>query len=89
MMDCNAFEDSNAFEKAVGFVEGTKKVRFVGVHLFRSGRLLWNYPSDAVTLIVGGTDVNENVNSPEKLHVMRKVCRFFCCLVVLTFAAAS
>jgi hypothetical protein len=47
-----------------------------GVHLFRGGRLLTSLSSSVrVFMVIGGTDVNENVGNVEKMTVMVEVAK--------------
>ncbi len=57
----------------------------VGVHLFRSGRLLWNLDAKVrVFLVIGGTDVNEHVEVAEKMFEMERAVKRAECVVCFT-----
>ena len=59
-------------EQCKKLVKSLKADLFLGIHLYRSGRLIaedtWCLKS---ILVVGGTDVNENIRDEEKVREMQ------------------
>jgi hypothetical protein len=77
LCDCGSFDGPEAFSRFVsGFVG---RVVVIAVHLFRAGKLCvhdsFSWP---LALIIGGTDVNENVFDETKV---RKHSCVACCFI--------